>query len=302
MGSLTVLDFERARDVATECLFRANALIQAARREPDSFPWAGRTLIVNHLAPAVGSYCDFLDASRSAIGRVQPYTQLVVTEPVRHAGLCYATAHDLAWAFAHRVWLSAANVVSTALVMAGRSDEWTATATFSLDGALVSEHLSEIRDRLREKLPIDAVYFGALIRIESRKAVVAFTTELGSALGEQTAQREHPSEASPALTMDGLKLLVRQQVKAETKTSLTDDVYVKAYRHCGSLRKAAAFLTAEVGQEIGKDAVHRAVKRFGGTSAVVRTEDSESIQRAVASQRRDRQEKFASPAEPREIE
>ena len=180
MDSLTVLDFERARDIATQCLFRANALIRAAHREPHSFPWAGNTLVVNHLAPEVGSFCDFLEASRPAIGRVQPYTQLVVTEPVRHGGLCYATAHDLAWAFAHTVWLGVANVVSTALVMAGRSDDWTATSTLLLDRALVDEHLSEIRDRLCEKPPIDAPYFAAMIRIESRKAVAAFKAELDS--------------------------------------------------------------------------------------------------------------------------
>lgn len=89
------------------------------------------------------------------------------------------------------------------------------------------------------------------------------------------------------VTEEQLKLMIRQQVKAEGKTSLTDDAFLQAYRHCGSVREAAAFLSRETGQEVSKDQVQRALKRAGGAVAVLDAEDSDSIQRGVASQRRD---------------
>ncbi len=90
------------------------------------------------------------------------------------------------------------------------------------------------------------------------------------------------------VTEEQLKLLVRQQVKAEGKTSLTDDAFLQAYRHCGSVREAAAFLSRHTGREVSKDQVHRALKRAGGAAAVLNAEDSDSVERGVASQRRDR--------------
>lgn len=90
------------------------------------------------------------------------------------------------------------------------------------------------------------------------------------------------------VNQEQLKLMVRQQVKAEGKTSLTDEVLLQAYRHCGSVREAAAFLSRETGREVSKDQVHRALKRAGGAAAVFDVEDSDSVQRGVASQGRDR--------------
>ena len=103
-------------------------------------------------------------------------------------------------------------------------------------------------------------------------------------------------------TVEKMKQWIRQQVKAEGKTNLTDDILVAAYRQCGSMRAAAKFLTKETGKTVSKDKVHRAVNRSGGVQAVRRAEDSDSIQRTVASQRRDRQEKYSSPSQPPEIE
>lgn len=98
-----------------------------------------------------------------------------------------------------------------------------------------------------------------------------------------------------------LKLMIRQQVKAEAKTGLTDDIFVAAYRQHGSVRKAAAFLSQQTGRHVSKDQVHCALKRSGGIQAVLNAEDSDSIQRTVASQRRDRRRKFASPTQPPDI-
>jgi hypothetical protein len=85
------------------------------------------------------------------------------------------------------------------------------------------------------------------------------------------------------------------------KSSLRDEHLLQAYREHGSYRKAAAALS-KPGLKVSKDAVKRAVKRAGGIGAVKRDKDSESVRRTVASQRRDRQRKFASPTQPPEIE
>jgi len=89
-------------------------------------------------------------------------------------------------------------------------------------------------------------------------------------------------------TAEQLKLMIRRQVKAEGKTSLADGVFVQAYRYCGSVREAAAFLSRQTGQEVSKDQVQRALKRAGGAVAMLNAEDSDSVERGVASHRRDR--------------
>ena len=88
------------------------------------------------------------------------------------------------------------------------------------------------------------------------------------------------------------KKMVRRQVKAEIKSLLTDDAYAAAYREHGSYRRAAEALTRQTGQPISKDKVRRAVERHGGQGDVISDEDSASVARTVASQRRDRSKKF----------
>ena len=95
------------------------------------------------------------------------------------------------------------------------------------------------------------------------------------------------SDREIVLTEDGLRRMIRQQVKAEEKMNLTDDAFVAAYRHCKSVREAAAFLTREAHQDVSKDKVQRALTRAGGAAAVLNSEDSNSVVRGVASQRRD---------------
>lgn len=96
------------------------------------------------------------------------------------------------------------------------------------------------------------------------------------------------SDSVPALTQQQLSQMIRQQIKAEAKTHLTDDVYIAAYRQCQSVREAAAYLTRETHQEVSKDTVQRAITRAGGAAAVLNATDSDSIVRGVASQDRDK--------------
>lgn len=90
------------------------------------------------------------------------------------------------------------------------------------------------------------------------------------------------------LTKDVLKQMIRQQVKAEKKTQLTDDIHIAAYRQCGSVREAAAFLSQETEREVSKDQVQRAITRAGGAAAVLNGRDSDSVVRGVASHDRDK--------------
>jgi len=119
-------------------------------------------------------------------------------------------------------------------------------------------------------------------------------TLVGSAVNIDVAQvvglvraGDEARDACSPLTLDQLKLLVRQQIKAEGKTNLRDDWLVSAYKQCGSYRKAAQFLSDESQQTVTKDQVLDAVNRAGGREAVVRGDDSESVVRTVSSRRRD---------------
>ena len=92
--------------------------------------------------------------------------------------------------------------------------------------------------------------------------------------------------AETPLTTEQFKLVVRQQVQAEGKSRLTDDVLVAAYQNFGSYNKAVDGLR-EQEFETNRWAIERAVKRAGGPQAVMRGDDSESVVRTVASRRRD---------------
>jgi len=120
--------------------------------------------------------------------------------------------------------------------------------------------------------------------------------EIAAAIHDADAQAA--SALGSPLTKEGLKQMIRQQVKAEGKTSLTDAAYVEAYRQCGSVREAAAFLTQETNQDVSKDQVQRALTRTGGAAAVLNSEDSNSVVRGVASQRRDKHGKPLPQSQP----
>lgn len=74
--------------------------------------------------------------------------------------------------------------------------------------------------------------------------------------------------------------------------------FVGPYRQCGSVRAAAEFLSEHTGQEVTKDKVHNAVKRNGGAAAVWNAQDSDSLVRGVASQRRDKRGKTLTQSQP----
>ncbi|MFO0911491.1 MAG: hypothetical protein U0795_00920 [Pirellulales bacterium] len=88
---------------------------------------------------------------------------------------------------------------------------------------------------------------------------------------------------SDVVTPDELAVMIRRQVTAVHKSELSDQVFLSAYLQFHSLRKAAEYLTEQLGRGVSKDQVRRAVDRAGGAAALMRTEDSSSVVRGVAS-------------------
>lgn len=144
-----------------------------------------------------------------------------------------------------------------------------------------------------EQAPTDAVWSGRPPAVIVLGQVAALgedglevdTADLAARINEAD-QRIATVMAIP-VTAAEQKHTIRQQVKAEMKAQLEDDVLVAAYLESGSCRGAAAALTKRLDKPITKDKVYRAVLRAGGVDAVGRTEDSLSVHRTVASQRRD---------------
>ena len=88
------------------------------------------------------------------------------------------------------------------------------------------------------------------------------------------------------------KKLVRREIKAELKGHLNDDILVAAYQEHNSIDKAAEALSKQMETTVSRDKVWRAVKRAQEAGVLARTEDSGSVSRSVASQRRDRGKKI----------
>ena len=87
------------------------------------------------------------------------------------------------------------------------------------------------------------------------------------------ADAQHDADMSTIDDRTRLQLMIRQQVKAEEKSQLTDEILLAAYQQEGSVRKAAAFLSERTGQPVTKDKVQSAVKRCGGVGVVTRRRD-----------------------------
>lgn len=115
-----------------------------------------------------------------------------------------------------------------------------------------------------------------------------------AAIAEIVADADAAAEARSVLPIDPeiKKQIMRQQIKAEVKTHLEDDVLVAARITQGSVRKAAEALTKQLGRTVTKDRVQNAIKRAGGLKALAEMMDTGSVARSVASQCRDRGKKF----------
>lgn len=147
------------------------------------------------------------------------------------------------------------------------------------------------------RIPQRAIWPGRVPAVIALHAVSLLADDVVSldaeAVLESVTEADRIAEEAGGVSLDVRgKRLVRNQVKAELKSFLADDALVAAYKQHGSFDKAAVALSDQTGTKISRDRVWRAVKRAGGAKAVLRDEDSGSVGRAVASQRRDRGKKI----------
>jgi hypothetical protein len=105
------------------------------------------------------------------------------------------------------------------------------------------------------------VQFSQVVSFERDKTTIdADATLAAIVLGE--AERIAGKQLVPDSAR--LTLMIRRQIRAEGKMRLTDDILLAAYQQEGSVRKAAAFLSATTGATVTKDRVQKAIRRSRG--------------------------------------
>ena len=90
-----------------------------------------------------------------------------------------------------------------------------------------------------------------------KTAIDADATLAAIVLGEAELIAGNPLAPDP----HKLTLMIRRQIRAEGKMSLTDDILLAAYQQEGSVRKAAAFLSETTGHTVTKDRIQNALTR-----------------------------------------
>ncbi len=143
------------------------------------------------------------------------------------------------------------------------------------------------------ELPPTVVSLSSVVQLQAGDITIRLADVC--ALVQDTDADNEASHLVP-LTPKSRKQLLRHTVKAELKSFVQDEEIRDAYLVHGDVRSTARALS------ISKDKVSRALQKFGGAKAVAERRDSESVRRTVASQRRDRQRKFASPTQPPQLE
>lgn len=157
---------------------------------------------------------------------------------------------------------------------------------------LVSERIPDEHVWLRR---IPAVVALSYVSHLSHTGLTIDRDHLFASISDQRTEAGEP--AAKVISTKKQKLMIRQQVKAEIESMLTDDALTAAYEQHGSYREAADALSAQTGQPISKDRVFRAVKRKGGTKTVHSDTNSGSVRRTVASQRCDGKKKIQNRPE-----
>lgn len=100
-------------------------------------------------------------------------------------------------------------------------------------------------------------------------------------------QEEFEPASGDVLGPEQLRMMIRRLIRTEGQIKVDDEILLKALQTCGSVRKAAQFLTEQLKQTVTKDQVQRAVSRAGGLAAVAADRDSDSVVRSRGRTRRD---------------
>ncbi len=197
-------------------------------------------------------------------------------------GVCTELAPNRAWRLGCTTWQDA-----TRDVVLARGLHWGDAATVRAVIVRARKPIVFVPDAK----PSDDLWRGRVppilalsqVATDCEKGIDVDPLEIAAAI--QDAGERVSDSGTIAIGMDQLKSLIRQQVKAEGKTGLIDDILVAAYRQHGTVREAAAYLSRETGQEVSKDQVHRALQRSGGVAVVLNNHDSPSVVRSRPSAR-----------------
>lgn len=108
----------------------------------------------------------------------------------------------------------------------------------------------------------------------------------------QTADQTPYLVGGLEISNEDLQLMIRRQIKADKQTELSDEGILQALKmHSGNARAAAKWLNDQ-GYSIHHSTVSRKLNKLREAHDIDRNEDSPSVARGVASQRRDRGKKF----------
>jgi hypothetical protein len=139
--------------------------------------------------------------------------------------------------------------------------------------------------------PVKEFWLGKLPPLISLHAAATFTNDRILLDPEYVLDVVRQEQFQPAIGEivgpEQLRLMVRRMIRTEGQIRVDDEILLKALQTCGSVRKAAAFLTEELKQSVTKDRVQRAVDRAGGLAAVTINRDSDSVVRSRGRTRRD---------------
>src|SRR5688500_7636520 len=109
--------FQAARETADRCLLEGNAAIHSGVVQRAAARQAGYEYTVRTLPADLRSLFEMMDEGQGRIYALVAYLRRVATAPVKHDRLTNATAHELAWAFAHHIWLTARLTILNAEVI-----------------------------------------------------------------------------------------------------------------------------------------------------------------------------------------
>src|SRR6516162_11766403 len=150
-------DFAAALTTAEKCILDGNGLIKTVQ-----------TYGENYLIPRLQELCQILDEGQGTIPKVSHWHRVVSSGPVGTPPETEATAHELAWRFAYRLWLGIFNLLSGQEEF-DHSGEPTMGPGFAFRPDVVLRHIGAVADHLREQSPLDYYDLRPHLRLERDK-------------------------------------------------------------------------------------------------------------------------------------
>jgi hypothetical protein len=179
-------DFAAALTTAEKCILDGNGLIKTVQTYGEI-----------HVIARLKDLCRTLDAGQGSITKVAHWHRVVSSGPFGRPPETEATAHELAWRFAHRLW----GIVHTLLLGQEEFDESgepTEGPGFAFREDVVLRHVTAIANLLRKQNSLDYYELRPHLRLERDKALAEFRRNRSSAPETTVAMPEVKSPAPDA--------------------------------------------------------------------------------------------------------